>query len=83
MPELVRDVLDYTLSLRGDSPVVDIVGTNENSDLALVRTATGFRVAIINYNASDMEVRLHPIEQPVIPNGKIWLLIRRLEQTNR
>jgi hypothetical protein len=64
MPELVRDVLDYMLSLRGDSPVVDIVGTNENSDLAVAKTATGFRVAIINYNVGDMEVKFYPIRAP-------------------
>jgi len=58
MPELARDILDYAVSLRRNSPVVDIVGTNENSDLTVAETATGFRVAVINYSADEMGLML-------------------------
>ncbi len=60
MPEVVRDVLDYAVSLRASSLLVDIVGTNENTDVAVARTPTGFRAAIVNYNATELEVMLRP-----------------------
>ena len=60
VPELVRDVLDYAVSLRGGSPVVDVVGTNENCDVAVARTPSGFRVAVVNYNEKELEVTMRP-----------------------
>ena len=35
MPYLIRDVLTYACSLRGESVPVDIIGTNENTDTAM------------------------------------------------
>ncbi|MGH9880305.1 MAG: hypothetical protein ACRD6N_02625, partial [Pyrinomonadaceae bacterium] len=61
MPELVRDVLDYAVSLRGSSMLVDIVGTNENSDMAVMQSTTGFRVAVVNHNSAELEIVLSPI----------------------
>ena len=58
MPELVRDLMDYAVSLRGGTAVVDILGLNENSDIAVAQTSTGFRVAVINYNAGEIDVTL-------------------------
>jgi hypothetical protein len=40
--------------------LVDIVGTDENSDVAIEKTATGFRVAVINYNAGELHIALKP-----------------------
>ena len=60
MPELIRDLVDYAVSLRGGTAVVDILGLNENSDIAVAQTSTGFRVAVVNYNASEMDVTLQP-----------------------
>ncbi len=60
MPELMRDLLDYSVSLRGGKPVVDIVGSSENSDVAVAMTPTGFRVVVINYNPGEIEVALQP-----------------------
>lgn len=62
MPELVRDLLDHAITLRGGMPVVDIVGANENSDVAVAQTPTGFRVVIVNYNVEEMNVTLEPRE---------------------
>ena len=61
MPELMRDVLEYAVSLRGTSLLVDIGGVNENTDLAVARTANGFRVAVVNHTSAEMEVVLNPI----------------------
>jgi hypothetical protein len=33
---------------------------NENADLAVAQTPTGFRVAVINYNAKELDVTLEP-----------------------
>ena len=60
MPEVVRDVLDYAVSRRASSLLVDIMGTNENTDVAVARTTAGFRAAIVSYNATELEVMLRP-----------------------
>jgi hypothetical protein len=60
MPELVRDLLDYAVGLRGDTRVVDILGMNQNSDVAVAQTPTGFRVAVVNHNVKEMMVTLKP-----------------------
>jgi hypothetical protein len=69
MRELARDVLDYAVSLRGSSVIVDIVGTNENSDMSVAQTADGFRLAVINHNSGDMEVMLTPIK---VTSGRVF-----------
>lgn len=61
MPELLRDVLDRATATRGNTPLVDILGTNENSDIAVEETSTGFRVALINYNSGDLEIELRSV----------------------
>ncbi|HKO98026.1 MAG TPA: alpha-amylase family protein [Pyrinomonadaceae bacterium] len=59
-PELVRDVLDHALKAQGVDSMVDIVGANENIDVAVGKTATGFSVAVVNHNLSDLNVMLRP-----------------------
>ena len=61
MPELVRDVVDYASTARGNPRLVDIVGSNENSDVAVEQTTGGFRVALINYDSVDKEILLRPV----------------------
>ncbi len=64
IPELARDVLNYAVALRGGAILVDVVGANENSDVATTKTSTGFRVAMVNYESVDMDVILRPTESP-------------------
>lgn len=64
MPELVREITERAMWSTGVSPVVDIVGTNENTDMAVGRTPEGFRIAIINHNSGEMEVMLKPLKSP-------------------
>ena len=60
IPDLVRDVIDYALiSTRAES-LVDIVGANENMDIAVGKTAGGFSVALVNHNSSKVEVIIRP-----------------------
>ncbi len=72
LSELVRDVLDYALSLKDQAQLVDIVGTTENADIAVTQTATGFRVAIVSYRSSESEVILKPLRVPVGADS-VWL----------
>ncbi|HKZ01180.1 MAG TPA: hypothetical protein VJ180_03015, partial [Pyrinomonadaceae bacterium] len=60
MPDLLRDVLDHAVSLRGSELLVDVVGATENTDLALGQAANGFRVVVINHNSVAREVVLRP-----------------------
>jgi Domain of unknown function (DUF4434) len=62
IPELVRDVLDYALSMHGNSLLVDVLGSGENADIAVGKTATGFRIAMVNHDDFEMEVMLRPIK---------------------
>lgn len=60
-PALARDVLDYALKESGvaASPV-DIAGADENMDIAVGKTATGFSMALVNHNANDLDVTVKP-----------------------
>ncbi len=60
IPDLVRDVIDYALRLTGAESPVDIVGANENMDIAVGKTAGGFSLALVNHNSSKVEVMLRP-----------------------
>ena len=62
-PDLVRDVIDYTLSSTGAMSLVDIVGANENMDIAVSKTTGGFSVALVNHNLSKLEVMVRPTSQ--------------------
>ena len=62
MPDLTRDILDYVISLRGSKAFVDIVGANENTDLAVAQSVNGFRVAVINHKSPVSEVVLRPLQ---------------------
>jgi hypothetical protein len=68
--ELVRDVLDYAIAAQGNTPLVDIDGTGENSDIAVEHTPNGFRVAIVNYTPVETEVILKPVRAT---NATEWL----------
>ncbi len=59
-PDLVRDVIDYASSSAGVESLVDVVGANENMDIAVGKTAGGFSVALVNHNSSKAEVLLKP-----------------------
>lgn len=63
-PDLVRDVFDYALRSRGAESVVDIVGANENMDMAVSKTASGFSVALVNHSTNKIEVTLRPARAP-------------------
>lgn len=60
MPDLTRDVIDYVLGLAGAESLVDIVGTNENVDIATSKTKEGFSVAIVNHDNRKLEVTVRP-----------------------
>jgi hypothetical protein len=59
-PNLVRDVVDYALRSAGAESLVDLVGANENVDIAVGKTAGGFSVAIVNHDSSKLDVTVRP-----------------------
>jgi len=59
-PDLVRDVFDYAQRLSGAESLVDIVGADENMDMAVGKTSAGFTVAIVNHSPVKREVILRP-----------------------
>jgi hypothetical protein len=66
MPELMRETIGRAMSSIGAAPLVDIVGTNEKTDMAVGRTPKGFRVAVINHNSGELEVMLRPLKTLVV-----------------
>lgn len=56
--ELVRDVIDYAMATYDLSLSVDILGTNENVNIAVAKTENGFRVAVINHNVYTLQITL-------------------------
>lgn len=62
IPDLTRDVIDYALNAAGGESPVDILGANENMDIAVGKTPLGFSAAIVNHSSSDMEIMLTPIK---------------------
>ncbi len=71
LPELTRDVVDYALTTAGKGPLVDVVGSNEQTDLAVGKTAAGFRVAVINHGPKEIQVQLRPLVK--LNSGMRWL----------
>jgi len=60
-PGLVRDVIDYTMATCDISLLVDILGANENVNIAVAKTESGFRVAVVNLNPQAMEITLNAL----------------------
>lgn len=58
MPELVRDAFDYALAASANKPLIDIIGANENFDVALSHTEIGFNVALVNHNAAERQITI-------------------------
>ena len=59
-PDLMRDVIDYALNAAGAESLVDIIGANENVDIAVGKTSEGFSVAIVNHDSSKLDVIVKP-----------------------
>ncbi|MEA1875235.1 MAG: alpha-amylase family protein, partial [Bacteroidota bacterium] len=78
-PELIRDIIDNTMVASHVSRVVDIVGTNENVDIAITKTDEGFRVAVINHNTYELEITLKPLN---VPNDSAFQWFNLISQEN-
>ena len=77
MPELVRETIERAMSSTSVAPLVDILGTNEETDMAVGRTPEGFRVAVINHNSGDLEVILRPFKTPEVQSSRWVDLVSR------
>ncbi len=81
LPELMRDVMAFAMTTAEHVPLVDIVGTNEQTDMSIARTDQGFRVAVINHNPKQMEVLLRPLVN-VPTAAPVWLDLVSNSQTS-
>ena len=61
MPGLIRDVIDAAMATSNAVRVVDVIGANENIDVATAKTDNGFRVTVINHNLHELEITLDPL----------------------
>jgi hypothetical protein len=61
-PDLVRDVLDEALGSLGKTRRVDILGTDEDFDMAVSATPEGFRAAVVNHHPEAREIVLKPLD---------------------
>jgi hypothetical protein len=68
-PDLTRDVIDYALAANAALSLVDIVGANENTDIAIGKTAVGFSVALVNHNPDKLEVLMKPTRSQAARGG--------------
>ena len=71
-PELTRDVIDYALNAAGAKSPVDIIGANENVDIAVGKTSEGFSVAIVNHDSTELVVTVKPTPASVAHDGE-WV----------
>jgi hypothetical protein len=71
IPDIVRDVLDDAFQRSGGERQVDILGLNENVDLAVADVPGGFRAAVVNHNPEPLEVTFRPLRK--LKTGGIWL----------
>ncbi|HKR61371.1 MAG TPA: hypothetical protein VJS64_16780 [Pyrinomonadaceae bacterium] len=71
LSDLTRDV-DYALSSTGSGSLVDVIGANENIDIAVGKTTDGFTVAIVNHDSNKLEVLLKPTRSRRCSGGK-WI----------
>ena len=71
LSNLTRDVLDYALKANGAGSQVDIVGGNENIDIAVGQTLEGFTAALVNHNSNRLDVSLKPTKS-ASPGGQ-WV----------
>ena len=70
-PELTRDGIDYALAAAGTESLVDIIGVNENVDIAVGKAPEGFSVGIVNHDTSRPEVIVQPTKSSA-PEGE-WV----------
>jgi hypothetical protein len=71
-PDLMRDVIDYALSAAGADSLIDIIGANENVDVAVGKTMAGFSVAVVNHDPSKLDVVVKPTKSSTLPEGE-WV----------
>jgi hypothetical protein len=71
-PELIRDVFDYALFSIGAESLVDVVGANENTDVAVGTSPDGFSVAFVNHDSRKVEVEIKPIKSQASRVGR-WI----------
>lgn len=60
-PALVRDIFDFALAQRGVKRAFDIIGANEDMDIAMYLLEGEYQLAVVNYRDRVVEVMICPL----------------------
>jgi len=60
-PALAKDIIDFALAQRGVKRAFDVIGANEDMDLAMSLFEGEYRLAIVNYRDEAVEVKVSPL----------------------
>jgi hypothetical protein len=71
-PALVRDIIDFALAQRGVKRAFDIIGANEDMDIAVSLLEGEYRLAVVNYRDKAAEVKICPLN---LAFNKIYRLV--------
>jgi hypothetical protein len=61
IPDVVRDVLDAAMAVTGARGALDVLGANENVDLASCAIEGGARAAVVNHGTEPLDIVLRPL----------------------
>ena len=67
MPNVLKDIFDFALSLNEIKCVCDVAGANENMDFAMTNVDGELRAVIVNHNNTPVDVSVLPLD---IEKGK-------------
>ncbi len=71
-PGLIRDILDFALAQRGMKRAFDIIGANEDMDIAMSLKGGEYGLALVNYRDKAVEVKIYPLQ---LASQKIYRLV--------
>jgi hypothetical protein len=60
-PDLMREVLDYALQSQQKLRLVEVLGANENVDLAVQKTSASLKLALVNHHDQTIELEIKPV----------------------
>jgi len=71
-PALVRDIIDFALAQREVKRAFDIIGANEDMDIAMSLLEGEYQLAVINYRDKAVEVKICPLN---LASDKLYRLV--------
>jgi hypothetical protein len=71
-PALVRDIIDFALAQKGVKRAFDIIGANEDMDIAMSLFKGEYWLAIVNYQDKAVKVKICPLH---LASDKVYKLV--------